>query len=98
MANDSHAWIRSQHALDALRHHIAAVSNCYLACVERVAYSYSSSVVDRNPRCTCGCVEQRVQQRPIGDCVGTGFHAFGFTERGRDGSTIQMIRSDYEVR
>ena len=46
--------------------------------------SNASAVVDRNPRCARSCVQQRVEQRPICNCVRSVFHTLGFAERGCD--------------
>src|SRR5580765_1209412 len=98
VTDDSHAWIRGQDALDSLGHHLTAISNGYLTCMKRVADSDASSVVDRDPGRACGCVHEGIQQRPICNCVGSVFHAFGLAEWRCDRAAIEVIATDYDRR
>src|SRR5262249_12287744 len=54
----------------------------------------TATVVNRYPRCTGSSVYERVEQRPIGDCIATVEHAFRFAIRRCDGAGIEMIPAD----
>ena len=96
MPDDPHARISSQHALDALGHRFAAIRNRHLAGVQRIANAYATAVVDRNPGSSCGCVQQSIEQGPIGHGVAAVFHAFGFAEWRGDRAAIEMIAANYD--
>src|SRR6516225_2874447 len=51
-----------------------------------------------DPRCAARSIDERVQQRPVGDRVGAVFHRFSFAVRGSNRTTIQMIAPDYDGR
>ena len=40
--------------------------------------AYTAAVVNRNPRCAGSGVDERVEQRPVGDGVAAVEHAFRF--------------------
>src|ERR1035437_8663132 len=96
MANDAHAWIGGQHALDALRHRVGAIGDRDLSGVQRVANAYSAAVVDRNPRGSRGRIQQGIQQRPVGYGVTAVFHAFGFAERRSYRAAIEVIAPNHD--
>ena len=64
----------------------------------RVADADAAAVVDRNPGCARRGVQQRVQQRPIGDCVRAVQHGFRLAIGRSDRAGVQMIAADDDGR
>ena len=77
VADDAHARVGREHAFELLSGEIRAVRDDDHAGVLRVADARAAAVVDRHPGRAGGGVDQRVEQRPVGDGVGAVAHAFG---------------------
>src|SRR5688500_16328494 len=77
VADDAHAGVGSEDALEAGRGLRRAVGHDYLPGVDAVTYAYSSPVVDRHPGRPTNRVDKRVQDRPVGDGVAAVFHCLG---------------------
>ncbi|MNV86074.1 hypothetical protein D3C71_1800780 [compost metagenome] len=60
----------------------------------RIAHPHSAPVMDRHPAGSCGRVDQRIQQRPVGDGITAVQHAFRLPVRRGHGAGIQMIPAD----
>ena len=87
-----------QHALDAARGGFGAVANDDHAGVLRIAHADAAAVMQRNPGAARGAVEQRVEQRPIGDGVGAVLHRLRLTIGRGDRARIEMIAADDDRR
>jgi hypothetical protein len=77
MAHHAGGGVVPEHALDALRRRVGAVADDDHAGVLRVAHADAAAVVQADPGGAAGGVEQRVEQRPVGDGVAAVLHAFG---------------------
>ncbi len=86
--------IGREHALEALCHLVGAVGDDDHARVDRVADPDAAAVVDADPGRSCGRVEQRVEDRPVGDRVGAVSHRLRLAVRRRDGAGVEMVASD----
>src|SRR5580693_7821746 len=98
MARNTQAWIGSEHALEAARGFRSAIRHDDLPGVDAVANANAAAVMDTDPGGSAYGVNERVQQRPIGDGVGTVAHGFGFPIRAGDRTRIEMITPDHNGR
>ncbi len=69
MARDTDSRVIRQHAIQALGHFVRSVGDDDLARMQRIADAGTSAVMKRNPTCAGSGVEQRVENRPVGDRV-----------------------------
>ncbi len=95
MAHHAAGGVVPQDPLQALGRGIGAVAHDDLAGVNRVAHADSAAVVDRDPGRSAGRVEQRIQQRPVGDGVRAVAHGFRFAVGAGHRSRIQMVPADH---
>ena len=70
MTQHSHSWIGGQHTLQAERCFAGSIGHYYHARMLGIANAYSAAVMNADPGCSRRRVHQRVQQGPIGYCVG----------------------------
>ena len=75
VAHDADARVGGQDALQALGHHVGAVGDDDHAGVDRVADAHAAAVVEAHPAGAGRGVEQRVEDRPVGDRVAAVLHA-----------------------
>ena len=87
-----------QNALQALGHLVGAVGDDDHAGVDRVADPDAAAVMDAHPRRTRSRVQQRVEDRPVGDRVGTVAHRLGLTVGRRDRTCIEVVAADHDRR
>ena len=66
--------------------------------MNRVADADAAAVMHRHPGGAGGGVQQRVQNRPVGDGVAAVAHAFGLAVRRGDRSGVEMIAADHDRR
>src|SRR5690349_11249794 len=74
MTCDTDPGIVRQHALEPLAHLRRAVGYDDLARVQRVSDAHTAAVVERHPTRATRDVEQRVQDRPVGDRIAAVLH------------------------
>ena len=98
MADDAHAGIAGQHALEPPVGLGRAVGDDHHAGVDRVADADAAAVVDRHPGGAGGGVEQRVQDRPVGDGVAAVAHALGLAVGRGDRAGVEVIAADDDRR
>src|ERR1700690_752888 len=98
MAGDTDAGIVRENALDACGHFLCAIRDEHLPGVLRVADAYATAVVNRNPACAACCVEQCIEQRPIGDGVGSIAHFFRLAVGRSNGAAIEMVAANDDGR
>ena len=98
VAEDARARIGREHALEPLGHLVAAVGDDDHARVDRVADPDAAAVMDADPRRARGDVEQRVQDRPVGDRVGAVPHRLGLAVRRGDRAGVEVIAADHDGR
>ena len=75
-----------------------AVADDHHAGVLRVTHADAAAVMQRHPRRAAGGVEQRVQQRPVGDRIGAVQHRFGLAIGRRDAAGVEMVAADDDRR
>jgi hypothetical protein len=81
VTDHAHARIGRQHALETARRAWRAVSDDDHPGVQRVADADPTAVMKRHPRRARSGVDERVEDRPIGDRVGAVLHGFGLAIR-----------------
>ena len=64
--------------------------------VDRVADADAAPVVHAHPVRAGRRVDQRVEDRPVGDRVGTVEHRLGLAVRARDASGIEVVSADHD--
>ena len=64
----------------------------------REAHADAAAVMQRHPGGARGGVEQRVEQRPVGDRVGAVLHRFGLAVGRGDRAGIEMVAADDDRR
>ena len=98
MPRDADPGVAGQHALEPFVRVTRAVGDDHHAGMQRVADADAAAVMDRHPGGAGRCVEQRVQDRPVGDRVAAIAHAFRLAVRRRHRSGIEMIAADHDRR
>ena len=58
----------------------------------------AAAVVERHPRRAARHVEQRVEDRPVGDRVAAVLHRFGLAERRRHAAGVEVVAADDDRR
>ena len=69
VAHDAHPGVGEQRAPDPLRGELGPVGDADLAGVQREAHADAAAVVERDPRGARRRVDERVEDRPVGDRV-----------------------------
>ena len=96
VAHHARAGIRREHALDPFRHRVRPVGDDHHAGVDRIADPDAAAVVDAHPRGARPHVQQRVQDRPVRDRVGSVVHRLRLAERRGDGSRVEVVAPDHD--
>jgi hypothetical protein len=92
------AGVVGQHALQPLAHLGRAVGDDHLPGVQRVADAHAAAVVERDPARAAGDVQQRVQDRPVGDGVAAVLHRLGLAEGRGHRAGVQVVAADHDGR
>ena len=66
--------------------------------VDRVADADAAAVVDAHPRRAGGDVQERVEDRPVGDRVGAVAHRLGLAVRRGDRARVEVVAADHDRR
>ena len=98
MTEDADPGIAGEHAFQLFVGIGTAVGDDHHARMQRVTDADAAAVVDGDPCGAARRVQQRIQDRPVGDRVAAVTHAFGFPVRRRDRSGVQMIPADHDRR
>ena len=61
----------------------------------RVANTNTSTMMQGDPRRARGCIQQRVEQRPVGDRIAAVFHRLRFAVWRGHRSTIQVVTPNH---
>src|SRR5476651_794339 len=96
VAHDACGRVVVQNAGDALGGFVSTVADDDHARVLREAHAHAATVVQRNPGRAAGGVEQGVEQRPVGHCVGAVLHGFGFAVRACHRAGVQVVTADHD--
>src|SRR5947209_6312509 len=97
VARDTKTGIVCQHSIKSARCFICPVCDRDLSCVQRVTYADASAMMKRDPACAARCVQKRVQDRPVCDCIRAVLHSFSLSKRRRDAYSIKMIAANHYV-
>ena len=98
VAHDAGAGIGRQHPLEPPVARVGAVGHHHHAGVDRVADADAAAVVQRDPARPAGGVEQRVQQRPVGDGVGAVLHRLGLAVGRGHRAGVEVVPADHDRR
>src|SRR5262249_28806970 len=98
MANNPQARIGCKHAFDALGHHLRTIGHGDLPSMQRVTNAHTATIVNGNPRCPRGCVQHRIQQRPVSNCIAAVSHALGLAEWRSNGAAVEVIAPNHDRR
>jgi hypothetical protein len=96
--HDAGAGIGREHALETLRRRVGAVGEHDHARVDRVADADAAAVMDAHPGRACCDVDERVEDRPVGDRIRPVAHRLRLAIRRGDGSGVEMIAADHDGR
>src|SRR6478752_6618574 len=96
--DDAHAGVVGQHPGQLLGGQRGAVGQRHLAGVQGATDADPAAVVDGHPGRAGRGVDQRVEQRPVGDRVGPVEHRLGLPVGGRDGAAVQVVAPDDDRR
>ena len=77
---------------------LRAVGDDHHAGVQRVADADAAAMVHRHPGGAARRIEQRIQDRPVGNRVAAVAHAFGLAIRRRHRAGVEMIAADHDRR
>ncbi len=91
MTHNAHTAVRRKHAFEAFACIVGAVGDHDHARVQTIADAYAAAVMERNPVRTRGCIEKRIEDRPIRDRIAAVLHRFGFAVRRSNAACIEMI-------
>src|SRR5215207_2109919 len=98
VAGDAEPRVVGQYALQPQAHLGSAVGDDYLPRVQRIADPDAPAVVEGDPRRSAGHVQQRVEDRPVGDRVAPVEHSLSLAEGRGDAASVQMIAADGDGR
>jgi hypothetical protein len=98
VAGDAQSGVVGQHALQPQAHLRRAVGDDHLPRVQRVADPDTSAVVEGDPRRPAGDVQQRVEDRPVGDRIAAVEHPLGLAEGRGDAAGVEMVAADGDRR
>src|SRR5690606_25887806 len=98
VSDHTHTRVVGEHSFELLGRERCPVRDRDLSSVDGAADADASAVVDGDPGRPARRVDQGVEQRPVGDGVGTVPHALGLPVRGRHGSAVEMVATDHDWR
>src|SRR5215216_4745396 len=98
VAHNSHTGIRGQHAREASSSFRRSIGDDNLTRVLAISHPYAAAMMEGNPSSTANRVDHCIKDRPIGDCIRTILHRFGFAVWRSDRPRIQMIAPDHDWR
>ena len=88
----------SQRAPDPLGRELGAVGDHDLAGVERQPHADAAAVVERDPRRARRGVDERVEDRPVGDRVRAVAHRLGLALGRGDRAGVEVVAADHDRR
>jgi len=95
VTHDPQAGIGRQDALQPGGRVVRAVGDDHHPRVNRHPDPDAAAVVDRNPARAAHGIEQRIEDRPVGDGVAPVQHLFGFAVGRRDGARVEVVAPDH---
>src|SRR6516225_1055628 len=94
----AHARVVGEDPLQLLRGQGRAVGDAHLPGVDRAPDAHPAAVVDAHPRRAGGGVDQRVEDRPVGDRVRAVGHRLGLPVGRGDRPAVEVITADDDRR
>src|SRR6478736_6575311 len=94
--DDAHAGVVGQHPGQLLGGQRGAVGQRHLAGVQGATDADPAAVVDGHPGRAGRGVDQRVEQRPVGDRVGPVEHRLGLPVRRGDRAAVEVVPADHD--
>src|SRR3990170_8589286 len=94
MADDAEARVRREDALDSAIGLPRAVADEESACVRRISDPDAAAVVYRDEVRPGGRVEERIQDWPVGDRIGSVAHSFRLAIRRGDRARVEVVSRD----
>src|SRR5271168_2248204 len=98
MTNHAHRGIVGQAHAQALLGFIATIGDRDETRMLTVSHPYAAPMVKAHPASATGYARGKVEQRPIGDCIGTVEHPFRLAERARHRTRIEVVSADHDRR
>ncbi len=96
VADDAHPGVVREHAGQLLRRQRRTVGHADLAGVDGPANPDAAAVVDGDPRGPAGRVQQRIEQRPVGNGIRPVEHLLGFTVRRGHRTAVEVVAADHD--
>src|SRR5262245_59006189 len=90
----AHSRIGGEDALKTFGGFGRAVCDTHLTCMLAIANADPTAVMETHPCCAADCIDQGVENGPVGDGIGAIHHTLGLAVRGSDGTCIEMIAPD----
>ena len=81
-----------------MRAFLRSIRNNHQACVDRLADPDAAAVMDAHPRRAARGVKERVQDRPVGDGIGTVAHRLRLSVRRRHRTRVEVVAPDHDRR
>jgi len=94
VAGDAHTGVAGEDALKATSGGLGAVGDDDLPGVKAVADAHAAAMMEADPGGAVDGVDQRVENRPIGDGVRAVAHGFGFAVGAGYGAAVKMIAAN----
>src|SRR5438045_754098 len=91
---NSDAWIVRENTFNALRHQLSAVGDSHLSGVLRVSDAHPAAIVNGDPACATGSVQQGVKESPVCNGITAIPHGFGFPKWGCNRTTVKVIAAN----
>ena len=66
--------------------------------MQRVANPDAAAMMKRNPTRAARRVQQRIENRPVSNCIRAVFHCFGLAKWRSDRAGVEMIAADRDRR
>ncbi len=66
--------------------------------MQAVTDAHAAAMMKRNPTGAAGGIQERIEDRPVSNCVRSVLHPFGFTERRGNRSRVEMVTPNRDWR
>ena len=86
--------VGSEDTLQAARGLGCTIGHDYLPGMDAIANAHPAAVVQAHPCGPAHRIDERVEQRPVGNGVGAVAHGFGLAIRARHRTAIQVVTAD----
>src|ERR1035437_10010008 len=94
VTDDAHSRIGGEDAFQLLGREVCTIGDYHHSGMLRVADSGAPAMVDAHPTCPGSGVDQGVEERPVGDSVGTVAHGLGLAVGRGHGTRVRVVAGD----